>query len=294
MITTRNIFYLLLILCCCACAGPGRLSSAPAEAQADPSPPAAPTELPTAALLPDPALTPTPAPPDTGWLPLRPGLERRAIRLFDESGSQVETLYLVRLEPDLYRFDVHYRPDGPPTLPEWQAETGALLVVNGSYYREEGDTLVPTGLLITRGQATGRSYGGFAGMLAITANGPELRWLEQTPYDPEEPLQAGLQSFPLLVKPGGELGFPEEHEDGQQARRTALGQDRQGRFLFLVAFQGYFTLHQFSLYLVNSDLDLDIVLNLDGGTSSGLLLAEPAEVIPALAPLPIVITVHSR
>jgi hypothetical protein len=73
-----------------------------------------------------------------------------------------------------------------------------------------------------------------------------------------------------------------------------IGQDRAGRLLFLVADRGYFSLHQLSLYLTHSDLELDIALNLDGGPSSGLLLAEPAEGIPAFSVLPVVITVNPR
>ena len=127
-------------------------------------------------------------------------------------------------------------------------------------------------------------------MLAVTPAGPELRWLAEQPYDAAEPLRYGLQSFPLLVKPGGVLGFP--NEDGARARRTVIGRDRQGRFLFLVAPYGTFTLHGLSTYLVDSDFDLDIALNLDGGTSSGIALAEPAEARSPLVRLPVVITVN--
>jgi hypothetical protein len=129
-------------------------------------------------------------------------------------------------------------------------------------------------------------------MLAVTAEGPELRWLAERPYDPNEGLVAAVQSFPLLVKPGGLVGFPDE--DGLVNRRTVVAQDRQGRILFLVAPRGYFTLHQLSVFLVASDLELDIALNLDGGTSTGLLLAEPAEGIGAYTLLPAVITVEER
>jgi uncharacterized protein YigE (DUF2233 family) len=140
----------------------------------------------------------------------------------------------------------------------------------------------------------GSSYGDFAGMFAVTQHGPELRWLAQEPYDPNEPLLAGLQSFPVLVKPGGVLGFPAGEEDNQAARRSVIGMDRDGRLVLLVASIGNFTLHRLSAYLVQSDLDLDIAVNLDGGPSSGMLLAEPFEAIPASAPLPIVITVLER
>jgi exopolysaccharide biosynthesis protein len=221
-------------------------------------------------------------------------LERRVINLLNEQGQWLEHLYLLRLEPAFYQVGLAYEAQSPRDLKSWQAETGALIVLNGGYFREEAGKLIPTGLIVVEGQAQGQSYDSFAGMLAVTAEGPELRWLEQTPYNPQEPLLAGLQSFPLLVKPGGELGFPAEYEDHQRARRTVIGQDRAGRLLFLVADRGYFSLHQLSLYLTDSDLALDIALNLDGGPSSGLLLAEPAEGVPAFSVLPLVITVQPR
>jgi hypothetical protein len=57
---------------------------------------------------------------------------------------------------------------------------------------------------------------------------------------------------------------------------------------------GAFTLNQLSRYLVESDLELEVALNLDGGASSGLLLAEPAEGIPAFSLLPAVITIYPK
>ncbi|MFQ5419744.1 MAG: phosphodiester glycosidase family protein, partial [Anaerolineae bacterium] len=111
------------------------------------------------------------------------------------------------------------------------------------------------------------------------------------PYDANEPLQYALQSFPMLVKPGGKLGFPDE--DGQPSRRTVIAQDRDGRFLFIIAPWGKFTLHQLSAFLVNSDLDLDIALNLDGGSSSGLLWADN-QGVQAMTAVPAVIAVYGE
>lgn len=131
-------------------------------------------------------------------------------------------------------------------------------------------------------------------MLAITERWAGLRWLAQEPYLPGEPIPSGLQSFPVLVKPGGELGFAAESEDNVRARRTVIAQDREGRILFLIAPRGHFTLHQLSLSLTESDLDLDIAINLDGGPSSGMMIANPREVIPSQSLLPIVIAVYPR
>lgn len=205
----------------------------------------------------------------------------------------MEQLYILRLEPSQFVFDVAYDSQSK-SLEAWQAESNALLVVNGSFYREENEQLLPAGLIIVDGEPIGWSYGEFAGMLAISEMSTELRWLAESPYNPNEPLRAGLQSFPVLIKPGGVLGFAEEHEDNKQARRTVIAQDNNGRFLFLLAPQGHFTLHQLSKYLFESDLQLDIAFNLDGGISTGLLLAEPSEIIPVFAELPIVIMVYAR
>jgi uncharacterized protein YigE (DUF2233 family) len=260
------------------------------------------TPVPTTTRIP--TFTPTASPtanpfptllhsPDSGWQVLRPGLERRVIGVFDAQGLWVESLYILRLNPSDFRFDVAYSPAGK-LLETWRQDTGALIVVNGGYFREENGQFIPTGLTIINREVMGTSYEGFGGMFAVTAHGPELRWLPQRPYIPGEPLLAALQSFPMLVKPGGALGFPQEYEDNLQARRTVIAQDKNGRFLLMVANQGAFTLHQLSAYLTNSDLNLDIALNLDGGPSSGILLAEPREEIPAFNYLPIVITVYAR
>jgi hypothetical protein len=131
-------------------------------------------------------------------------------------------------------------------------------------------------------------------MLAINEGGAELRWLAEKPYRPDEPLLAALQSFPVLVKPGGQLGFPAEYEDNIQARRTVIGQDWEGRILFIVAPRGTFTLHQLSVYLTESDLNLYVAINLDGGPSTGILVAHPQEVVASQTSLPFVILAYAR
>ncbi len=257
------------------------------------------TTLPTATLIPTlvptplPFISPTLEPPDTGWQVLQPGLERRMIRLFNDQNQHIESLYIFRLDQNLFRLDVAYR-ETPLPLEDWQKETNALMIVNGGFFREENEKPIPNGLTIINGQASGSSYDGFGGMLAINDGWAEVRGLAQKPYAPGEPLWAGLQSFPLLVKPGGEIGFPAEFEDNIRARRTVVAQDKEGRILFIITPRGHFTLHQLSLYLTQSDLNLDTALNLDGGPSSGVLLSNPREIIPSQTLLPIVILVYAR
>ena len=253
---------------------------------------ATPTNTPTPTLVP--VLSPTATQSlDTGWVGLRPGLDRRTFNIMDDQNQWVEALHVFRLDPHQYRWDVAYHRT-PQSLRDWQAETNALIVVNGGYFRIENDEYIPNGLTIANGEVIGTSYGTFAGMLAVTQDGPELRWLKQEPYNPNEDLLAALQSFPILVKPGGKLGLSEEHEDHRKASRTVIGQDIQGRILLMIAPEGYFTLQRLSATLTESDLELDIAINLDGGPSSGILVANPPEEISGETLLPVVILVYDH
>ncbi|MEE8391162.1 MAG: phosphodiester glycosidase family protein [Anaerolineae bacterium] len=257
-----------------------------------PTPLPTPTFAPTPTLYPTPQPTFTPEPPDTGWQPLQPGVEWRQVRV--ETGEVAERLTIVRLDPTAVRFHVHYDPSTPRPVSEWANLIQPLLLINGGYFTPENKTV---GLLISDGQIWGTSYGDYAGMFAVTTDGQvDVRWLQNRPYNPNEPLKEALQSFPVLVKPGGVMGFPADAGDGRPSRRTVVAQDSQGRILLLVAPRGYLSLHELARFLAESDLDLDVALNLDGGYSTGLWLKageQPVE-INSLVPVPSVISVVYR
>jgi len=267
-----------------------------------PTPLPSPTPWPTPTPYPTPRPTPTPEPPDTGWQPLQPGVELRQVRV--ETGEVAERLVIIRLDPTTVRFRVRYDPVTPRPVSAWAERLRPLLVINGGYFTPENETV---GLLISDGQVQGTSYGDFAGIFAVNPlSGPppvgegeeqvSVRWLRDQPYDPDEPLKEALQSFPVLVKPGGVMGFPADADDGHPSRRTVVAQDRQGRILFVVAPRGYLSLHALACFLADSDLDLDVALNLDGGYSTGLWLKanEQSVEIDSLVPVPSVISVEDQ
>jgi uncharacterized protein YigE (DUF2233 family) len=210
------------------------------------------------------------------------------------TGMGVERVNVVRFVPEGFRVRTHYTPGSARSLRAWAMETGALLTINAGYFSE---TYEVVGLTIVEGRPYGFVYEDYAGMFTITPNGAvDVRWLRERPYSYNEALVAGVQSFPVLVKPGGVMGFPADADDGTPARRTVVAKDRSGRILFLIAPRGYFSLHELAVWLVASDLDVDIALNLDGGNSSGLWLDEgPHPIhIDAYTPVPAVITVSQR
>jgi hypothetical protein len=275
-----RLLALSLILLLAAC------SPGPAAREPTSQPPTV-AALPT--LMPSPTAAPAAA-PDTGWLPAGPGAELR--RLLVRVGGMQAPVSVVRLDPALVRFSVGYSPDTPPTLPEWAASSGALAVINGGFFDEAGQTVA---LLVHEGQPVGASYEGRGGMFAVTADGAvTLRALSDAPYDSGEPLAEALQGWPMLVRPGGEAAY--SFEDGARDRRGALAVDRAGRVLLIVAPTSAFTLAELSSWLAGSDLELDTAVNLDGGSSTGLMLlsATNPERIDAFAPLPIVLMALPR
>ncbi len=265
----------------------------PAESTLRPESPAT-NSLPTPVSTFPPQPTITPQPPDTGWRLAHPGIEVRSVDVL--AGQLTERVSIARLDPQTVTLRVVYSPGIAYPVSIWAQRLGALLVVNGGYFTEEA---LVTGLTVVEGQAFGTPYGDFAGMVAVTADGaPSVRWLRTWPYDPAEPLQSAIQSFPVLVKPGGVMGFPADGDDGRTSRRTVVAQDVQGRVVLLVAPRGYLSLHALAVWLAESDLDLDIALNLDGGTSTGFWMAGGSATggtqIESLMAVPAVIGVFER
>jgi len=254
-----------------------------------PTPTPTATPLPTATATPVIPPTSTPLPEDTGWQLLQPGIEVRSLNV--AVGTNIERVTVARLEPNAVMFRVLYAPGASTLVSVWAQQTGALLTVNAGYFTEEQTV---TGLTISNHEVFGALYGDFAGMFAVTDAGEvSVRWLRTWPYDPYESLREAVQCFPVLVKPGGVMGFPADADDGRPARRTVVALDFDGRILMMIAPRGFFSLHELAVWLVESDLDVDIALNLDGGPSSGLWIPNVAT-IDSMTSVPAVIAVMSR
>lgn len=248
---------------------------------------------PTATSTATPIPTRTPLPDDSGWVPLVPGISLRSRNV--QTGEVVERISIARFDPKSVELRILYAAEQPQLVSEWAKQNNALLVINAGYFTPE---YLVTGLTISNGEVHGNAYDDFAGMLAVTPQGDiSVRWLRERPYDPQEGLREAVQAFPVLVKPGGVMGFPADADEGYPARRTVVAQDRSGCILFIVAPRGYLSLHALAVYLAESDLDIDVALNLDGGTSSGLWIndAQPHMMnVESLTPVPAVIAVFQR
>ncbi len=122
-----------------------------------------------------------------------------------------------------------------------------------------------------------------------------LRSLHQQPYNPgSEQLQQATQSSPMLVLPGGQRA--DFDADASSSRRSVVAMDKQGRLLFIISPDPTFSLDEIADQLVNSDLSINLALNLDGGASTALYVNSGSQhvAIDSLAKLPIVIIVKAK
>ncbi len=235
---------------------------------------------------------------DTGWQLVEPGMDLREIDVPAGEGQLRERLSIVRMHPGMWHMRVHYSPTNPLRISGWGDSLNALLVVNGGYFAPESVEGHETiGMLISDGRRWGTPLHDHAGMLAVTPDGQvSVRWLRQQPYNPAEALSQAVQSFPVLVKPGGLMGFPADADDGAPARRTVVAQDQEDSILLIVAPRGALSLHQLAVFLAESDLSIDVALNLDGGGSTGMWLAAESHqmTVDSLTSVPSAIAVERQ
>lgn len=229
------------------------------------------------------------------------------LNVWSKGGSGVEVRYEDWKSPSgaedvvtIVRFDLHqinlsigYQPTQPLLLSDWMQQEKATAIINGGYFDQNDHA---TGLVVSNGQAFGTSYNGFGGMLSVDAQGNiSLRSLHEQPYNPgSEQLQQATQSSPMLVLPGGQRA--DFDADASNSRRSVVAMDKQGRLLFIISPNPEFSLDELADQLVSSDLSINLALNLDGGTSTGLYVNSGSQhvAIDSLGKLPIVIIVKAK
>ncbi len=199
------------------------------------------------------------------WSNAAPGVELRYEDWKSPAGDE-DTVTIVRFDLHHVRLSVAYQPTKPMLLNQWMQKEQATAIINGGYFDQQHST---TGLVVSNGQTFGTSYQGFGGMLAVDSQGyVQLRYLSQHPYDPNEGLQQATQSAPMLILPGGKRA--DFDADASSSRRSVVAMDKQGRLLFIASPSMAFSLDELADLLATSDLSINVALNLDGGSSTGL------------------------
>lgn len=308
MTLLRHLFNVTLgvaVLSIVACGGPsteldGGPNTTPASrasrGNADESAPD-PTDAPPPTLT----LFPTATLDDPEWENRTPGIERREIVVTEPRTATPVRFHMVRVDPDLMDFKVHYEPGKANSISGWQSETGAWVVVNGGFFDGEYNA---DGVTFIEGEEFGLSPGyedkiSVGGIFAVEDGGVSILTLGRRAEPPGTyNFDYATQSYPMLLMSGAVPGF--NRETGQAAQRTVVAMDEQGGVIFIVIRTGVFTLYGLSRALAELndtyDLGMTVALNLDGGKSSGMeVWAGPEHTHwEAATALPIVIAVYPK
>jgi len=249
------------------------------------SPPSAPSG--------EPASAAAPAPVSPSFATVVEGLSVLSDERVDAEG-QAHDWVVARI--DLERHELRVRPLGAAPFASLRAESDLLAAVNGGFFDPQ---LRASGLLISESATLAlERAGGGSGVLAVAQG--RARLLPRGSRLPPE-TDFAVQCGPRLIEPDGSIGI--RSDDGQRAARTAACIRRGGRELDLVvvtskeALGGGPGLLQLARWLegpmaAGEPSGCEAALNLDGGPSTGLVIAgRPALAREPLGPVPFALVI---
>lgn len=217
------------------------------------------------------------------WKTVASGVERMEYQFATSTGASV---ILYRFAPDAFTWRFEESQTTPRKIADWASQfPNATVLVNGVYFHED---FSPSGLLISRGKRIGERQFDLdkSGMIQLA---PKFKIndtsIERVNVSSSQEL---AQSYPFYFI----HGKPAIQKDtGQFARRTFIATDMQGRVYLGIDPEYPVSLYGLMTILQSVPVSWDMVLNLDGGPSSGLnvQIGETDEIIQSDALVPIVI-----
>jgi hypothetical protein len=194
------------------------------------------------------------------WRVLREGFAAGELAVIAD-GAEVDRIFLARIAPAKFRFEVRNEPSGDLHLDAWMAGLGAAAVINGSYYARNGTPATPT---LSAGMLLGpRTYDARAGAFVASDEVAGIRDLaRQSWQDAFKGARDAMVSYPLLVS---EDGTSRAVASQWLANRSFVGQDVDGNIILGTTADGFFSLERLAAFLRQAPLRLKLALNLDGG-----------------------------
>jgi len=209
------------------------------------------------------------------WDKLADGLEV-TVWTPGEHCAQVPPLYMMKVDPERFRFAVyqfhHERIDHPLTLPEWQHRTRAVALFNAGLFLDDFSYM---GMLYTGGQSAGSAkHAQWQGLFVaepMAPTGKKARVLDLTAdtFDPGRPAyQEAAQALMLLDR----KGKPRVRQSGKAAQQTVVAEDRAGHILVIMT-KGETALWELAGCLRDGFRDVTHAMAMDGGASSDMLIS---------------------
>lgn len=232
----------------------------------------------------------SPIPLSSEWKKLAQGIELKAIPVtIEEATGQ---LVFLRVATEAAELQLEYSAQ-PKRVSEWAQGGQQKIVLNAGYFKED---FSPVGYLRIGGQRIDShlSRQEDTGLLAIEESGRvQLRDLSVRPLGQGEFFHQALQSFPFLIQNGQSVVTT---TTGNKARRTAIGLDRNRHVWIIFLDEPAMSLYEFAENIEKTAPELQTVLNLDGGSSSGLSINFPAQtwLSDSQTKIPTVLTIRPK
>jgi hypothetical protein len=203
---------------------------------------------------------PSASPGKLEWRMIREGLEVGELAVMVDR-SEVDRIFLARIAPAKFRFEVRNEPSGDLNLDAWMSGLGAAVVINGSYFAPNGAPATP---VLSAGRLLGpAAYDARAGAFVASAVFVGIRDLaKQSWQDAFDGARDAMVSYPLLVSADGASRVAVSQ---WLASRSFIGQDIDDNIILGTTLDGFFSLDQLASFLRQSPLRLKLALNLDGG-----------------------------
>jgi hypothetical protein len=194
------------------------------------------------------------------WRTIRDGLEAGELAVVAD-GSEVDRIFLARIDPAKFRFEVRNEPSGDRDLDAWMTGLGAAVVINGSYYARDGAPATP---VVSAGALLGPpDYDARAGAFVASAESAGIRDLARQGWrDAFKGARDAMVSYPVLVS---EDGANRVVASQWLANRSFVGQDAEGNIILGTTADAFFSLERLAAFLRQAPLRLKLALNLDGG-----------------------------
>ncbi len=213
-------------------------------------------------------LTPNPTQSVTlseDWQTISNGVSMRAV-VYPYNNTQYQ-LQVVRVDPKQAEFSLHYEKQGK-TVQQWIENKENTIMINAGFFKEEN---APVGLLFIEGKRLDNHRVALenSGLLQKNGHSVEILNLATTPLPAEKTLQHAVQTYPVLIDHGKVVV---QQRLVKQARRTAIGVDKDKNVYLITANYPHLGLYDFAKVLQDSTLSLTKVLNLDGGGSTGIAI----------------------
>ena len=170
------------------------------------------------------------------WKNLEPELSLGTL-VIERADSTGTALTLLRIDPAHFSFKILGEPGPGRTIRDWIVSDGCVAGINGGYFflkNDDPQRKCPLGLLVKDGAVISGYRKNYSGCFTFDAGHPEFAYKTK----PAKSVSGALQSFPMLIYdgriPGEVMSENSALHIHRLSRRSALGEDWEGRILFLI------------------------------------------------------------